>query len=136
VLRFANKTCPTERRVVNDDKELPASLTGVAHLLSRPLASFTTAFRFDAYGAIIGTNIHAVLPRTADTPTFLGGYRQIFSSRGVAFISITVSEATSLHDESTAGDSSIALEESLGRGKNVPSFSGVTESLLDHSLVH
>jgi hypothetical protein len=86
MLWFAIETCHTERRIVNGDKELPAFFTGVPHRLSRLLASVHTAFRSDAYGVIVGTNIHAARPLVR---TYLNRVLR--------------------------GDSPIALEESLGQ---------------------
>src|SRR5512140_893505 len=47
----------TDRRIPGGDKEHSAPLTGIHHALSCPLAS-NSAFRFDAYRAIIGANLH------------------------------------------------------------------------------
>jgi hypothetical protein len=131
VLWFVIETCHTERCVVNGDEELPASVTGVLHLFSGLLASFHTAFRFDAYGAIKGTNIHAVLPlQTADwilfVSTFLPGSFDRNSRNELLYSSrspVSADRHAPLIIRVLRGDSSIALEESLGRGRDALSLS-------------
>ena len=59
-----------------------------------------TAIRLDAYGAIIGANIHAALPRRIAGPTFLpalsSANRQHFAARVVTLFSTSV--PTDYHD--------------------------------------